>query len=184
MRAYHGVSERTGGGMIVNRVFARANKWTFEIPPIKELLNRYVIDGKDWVDPFAGNSKLCEYRNDMNPEREQPSKQEAEIFANFLYQTRRNLKGCVFDPPYSYRQVSEHYKECGKKASSMDTSANFTIRVKRAIAPIIRDGGYAISFGWNTNGFGKCLGFEIVEILVVAHGLTHNDTLVTVERKL
>jgi hypothetical protein len=31
---------------------------------------------------------------------------------------------------------------------------------------------------------GKNRGFEIVEILIVAHGGHHNDTLVTVERKL
>lgn len=27
-------------------------------------------------------------------------------------------------------------------------------------------------------------GFEIIEILLVAHGLHHNDTIVTVERKI
>lgn len=34
------------------------------------------------------------------------------------------------------------------------------------------------------NGIGKTRGFEIVEILLVAHGGNHNDTIVTVERKL
>ena len=40
-----------------------------------------------------------------------------------------------------------------------------------------------ISFGWNSIGFGKNRGFEIIEILLVAHGGTKNDTIVTVERK-
>jgi hypothetical protein len=174
--------------MIMNRAFARANAWTFESKPIVELLDRYVGDGQGWVDPFAGHSTLCEFRNDMNPEQSQPHMMEAVVYTTtylqpFLLQTGRVLNGCVFDPPYSYRQVSEHYKQLGLKATSMDTSANFTIRVKRAIAPLIKVGGYAITCGWNSNGFGKNLGFEIEEILLVAHGLTHNDTIVTVERK-
>jgi len=45
-------------------------------------------------------------------------------------------------------------------------------------------GGIAISFGWNSNGFGKKLGFEIIEILIVPHGSSHNDTIVTIERKV
>ena len=34
-----------------------------------------------------------------------------------------------------------------------------------------------------SNAFGKKRGFEIEEILIVAHGGNRNDTLVTVERK-
>ncbi len=49
---------------------------------------------------------------------------------------------------------------------------------------MIKVGGYAISFGWNSSGFGKKRGFEIIEILLVAHGGRHNDTIVTVERKV
>lgn len=36
---------------------------------------------------------------------------------------------------------------------------------------------------WNSGGFGKNLGFEMIEILLVPHGGHHNDTIVTVERK-
>lgn len=47
----------------------------------------------------------------------------------------------------------------------------------------IKVGGYAISFGWNSNGFGKNRGFEVIEILLVSHGGHHNDTICTVEMK-
>ena len=60
----------------------------------------------------------------------------------------------------------------------------FYEKVKSAACEKIKPGGYAISFGWNTNGFGKARGFEIVEIMLVAHGGSKNDTIVTVERKL
>ncbi len=56
-------------------------------------------------------------------------------------------------------------------------------RIKKEIAPKIKKGGIAISFGWNTVGFGKVNGFEIIEILIISHGGAKNDTLCTVERK-
>ena len=40
--------------MIMRRVWAMPNKWTFQIKPIKGLLDKYVSDGKGWIDPFAG----------------------------------------------------------------------------------------------------------------------------------
>jgi hypothetical protein len=51
------------------------------------------------------------------------------------------------------------------------------------ISPKIKLGGYAISFGWNSNGFGEKYGFTIIEILMVCHGSSHNDTIVVVEIK-
>ena len=170
--------------VLMHRVFARANAETFKIKPIMELIRRYAGDGKGWADPFAGWSTFAEYRNDMNPARGQPYQMEANRFARHLFDCGVKLKGGLLDPPYSHRQTSEHYSGIGMKATALDTSANFTIRVKRELAASIVPGGYAISFGWNTSGFGKCLGFKKVEILDVAHGLTHNDTLVTVEVKL
>ena len=32
--------------MIINRVWAMPNKWTFKVKPIGELVSRYVGDGK------------------------------------------------------------------------------------------------------------------------------------------
>jgi hypothetical protein len=95
-----------------------------------------------------------------------------------------SFKGVLFDPPYSNRQISEHYKGLGKAARGLDTSGNFYAKVKSAIAPRIEPNGLAISFCWNSVGFGKKHGFEIVEILLVSHGGSKNDTIVTVERKL
>jgi hypothetical protein len=56
--------------------------------------------------------------------------------------------------------------------------------VKDALDALLRVGGLAISFGWNSTGFGKTRGYELLEVLLVCHGRCHNDTLVTVERKL
>jgi len=168
--------------MIINRVWAMPSAWTFTIKPIKELLSRYVGDGKGWADPFAGMNSPAEFTNDINPERKATYHLDAEDFCKVL--SDKTLNGVLFDPPYSNRQISEHYKSVGRKVSAMDTSCNFYTRVLDPLSRIIKPGGITISFGWNSAGFGKCRGFKIVEILLVPHGGHKNDTIVTVERKL
>ena len=166
--------------MIIQREFARASKDTFTIPPIAKLLKNYNI-GKHWVDPFAGENSPAGYTNDHNPTKPTTHHMEAIDFIKSL--SGSHFNGGLFDPPYSYRQVSDHYKVIGKKATALDTSYNFYARVLDPMAKLIVTGGYCISFGWNSNGMGKKRGFRIVEILLVAHGMHHNDTIVTVERK-
>jgi len=174
--------------MIITKAWAMPSAWTFTIKPIKELLSRYVpVGGKGWIDPFAGDNSPAEFTNDQHPERKARWHMDSEEFCKMMSMYAGNdtlFEGVLFDPPYSYRQVSEHYKEVGKKARSIDTSSNFYNRVMNAICDEIKTGGFAITFGWNSNGFGKNRGYEQVEILLVAHWGHHNDTIVTVERKL
>ena len=167
--------------MEIKRVWSNPNKWTFTIKPIKELLNKYVGDGKGWIDPFAGMNSPAQFTNDHNPKMKATHHMEAEEFCKWI---EGEFEGVLFDPPYSYRQVSEHYKVVGKKATQEDTSTRFYNRAMNPIAKKIKPGGYAISFGWNSNGFGKNRGFKIIEILLVAHSGHHNDTIVTVEKKI
>ena len=163
--------------MIINRVWSMPNKFTFKMEPIKELLDRYVYSGNDWIDPFCGNSLLAEHRNDL--------KDGVDAFEYLTANTFKNIKGVLFDPPYSLEQISRSYKSVGKTHWQKETN-NLTgsfPKVKDAIAEILNPGGYCISFGWNSNGIGKTRGFKIVEILLVAHGGGHNDTICVVERK-
>lgn len=164
-----------------SRVWAMPSAWTFTIHPIKVLLDKYVGDGKDWIDPFAGDNSPAEFTNDHNPNRKAKSHLEA---ITFCEQFVGRYKGVLFDPPYSFTQVKEHYQNLGYKVTKENTSMKFYEGVKSAICEKIIPGGYAISFGWNTNGFGKARGFKIIEIMAVAHGGSKNDTLVTVEVKL
>ena len=169
--------------MKIERKWAMPSHNTFTIKPIAELLARYVpVGGKNWIDPFAGDNSPAEITNDHNPEKPTLHHEEAETFVNFFEDNQ--FDGALFDPPYSYRQVSEHYKIIGKKATQIDTSTKFYNRVLNPLANKIKQGGYCIHFGWNSNAMGKNRGFEIVEILLVAHGGHHNDTIVVVERKL
>jgi hypothetical protein len=119
--------------------------------------------------------------NDHNPEMPAQYHLDAEVFCR---QLSGSYRGILFDPPYSYRQISEHYRLVGRKPTALDTSNRFYNRVMNAICDRITPGGYAISCGWNSNGFGPHRGFELVEVLLVAHGQHRNDTIVTVERKV
>lgn len=174
------------------RHFARANAWTFQIPVIKKLFDKYVpIGDNNWIDPFAGKNSPAQWQNDHNPEMPTRWHMDAEEFckdaaSGYLVSYKvlgqevvvlPPFDGILFDPPYSYRQISEHYKVMGLKATSLDTGYNFYGRVMNAISPAIKVGGLAISFGWNSNGFGKKRGFKIIDGITVAHGLHHNDTL-------
>ena len=167
--------------MKINRVWAMPNKWTFKIKPIKELLERYVKDSENWVDPFAGMNSPAKITNDLNPKMKTIYHLKA---IDFVKQLDGKYKGILFDPPYSGRQVKECYNDLSIDVQRDDTNSFFYWSVKREVAKKIKKNGIAISFGWNSNGFGKKLGFEIIEILLVAHGSNHNDTICVVERKV
>lgn len=164
-----------------NRVWSMPNKFTFQIKPIKELLNSYVGDGKGWIDPFAGESSPAEITNDINPKRKAKYHLHAVDFCKNLNGSLYN--GVLFDPPYSLRQVKECYDSIGIDMSFED-SKMFPTNVKDLIAPKIKPNGVAICCGWDSIGFGKKRGFELLELLLVCHGGRHNDTIVTVERKI
>lgn len=174
--------------VIITKAWAQPSAWTFTIKPIAELLTRYVPSGgKGWVDPYAGDNSPAEFTNDIDRDRKSRWHMDALDFCEMLVADPSEYlyyDGILYDPPYSYRQVSEHYKRAGIKVRSIDTTSNFYARVMNVICDRIQPGGTAISFGWNTNGFGKNRGFEQIEILIVSHGGHHHDTLVTVERKI
>ena len=93
-------------------------------------------------------------------------------------------KGRCFWCGNSPRQVSECYKNFGLAVNKETTQSSYWTKQKAEIARIIKPNGIVISFGWNSGGIGKTLGFSIEEILLVPHGGIHNDTIVTVERKI
>ena len=168
--------------MIMNRIWAMPNKWTFQIKPISDLLNRYNV-GDRWADPFCGQSNLCEWRNDLNVNNENAQfHMEAIDFVEII--KHKQPRGFVFDPPYSLTQVSRSYQDIGLKFKGKENPTGGFPRVKDVISQTLKSGNKVISFGWNSVGMGKKRGFEIVEILLVCHGGNRNDTIVTVERKL
>ncbi len=168
--------------MKLTRVWAMPNKWTFQIPPIADLVARYVGDGKGWIDPFAGMTSPAEITNDV--ERDDATfRMDALDFLRRMSssQAAGTFNGVLFDPPYSVEQCLRKYTP---KFNGTAGRAEYWARCKDEIGHILRPGGISISFCWDSVGIGENRGFAIEEILLVCHGACHNDTIVTVERKV
>ena len=150
--------------MKVYREFAIPNKRTFEILPIKNLLWNH-FGSQLYLDPFPFESRVdCfDYLDKIDD---------------------NSYDFGVLDPPYTRRQVSEHYKKNNGLCSAWDTSSGWTSKVKREMAKKIRIGGKVISFGYNSAGMNQVNGFKIIDILLVNHGGDHYDTICTVSQKV
>jgi len=165
----------------IERIWSMPNKNTFEIPPIKALLEEEVDLSKYWIDPFANRNKIASVTNDLNLEYDTDYHLDALDFLKLFEDA--SVDGVLYDPPYSSRQVSECYNDVGYTVTWDTTKASFWGNHKREISRIVKIGGKVITFGWNSGGIGYKYGFEIERILLVPHGGWHNDTICTVEVK-
>ena len=162
------------------------NSNTFSIKPIGDLIRRYgfVDEPLTFIDPFCRDSIFKEYciSNDLDPEIRADYHMDALDFIK-MFGTEQ-IHGVLFDPPYSPRQVSECYRSLDMTVNMQTTQSSFWGNIKKEVARVLTPGGVCITCGWNSGGIGKSNGFEIEEVLMVPHGGWHNDTIVTVERKI
>jgi hypothetical protein len=166
---------------LFNRIWEMPNSNTFDIKCIGRLIHKYLKPNFESADPFANKSKLAKVTNDLNPEMKTDYHLDA---VDFLKQFADNSLDFVFyDPPYSLRQVSECYKNVGIAVTMETTQSSWRTKHINEISRIVKPNGIVMCFGWNSSGIGKKRGFELIEVLLVAHGGSHNDTIVTVERK-
>lgn len=156
------------------------NKNTFDILPIKEFIERNKAEGII-IDPFANKNRIATITNDLDEQYDTDYHLDALEFLKMFDDNSVDM--VLYDPPYSPRQVSECYKALGKTVNMSTTQASYWSNHKKEISRIVKDGGKVITFGWNSGGIGKKYGFEITDILMVAHGGWHNDTLCTLEVK-
>jgi len=164
--------------MIINRVWAMPSIWTFRVKPIAELLDRYVDNSLVWVDPFAGENSVASITNDIEGRGAKYQMDGLEFLKSI---DTTSVAGVLFDPPYSEEQCLRRYTPKFKGTAGR---AEYWAKCKDEIARIIKHGGLTLSFCWDSTGMGKKRGFNIEEILLVCHGACHNDTIVTVERKI
>lgn len=170
--------------MRFTREFAMPNAETFSVKPIAAFVQSYLACSRVSVDPFARNRGLADHTNDIDPNTTAQSHEDAEVFLKQLTSHGVRADLGLFDPPYSPRQISEHYRAAGLKVGRDDTqNARLYKRVRDALDEVMRPGGVVLSFGWQSCGMGKKRGYRILEILLVAHGGGHNDTICIAERK-
>ena len=177
--------------MIITREWSMPNSRTFKIKPIKNIIERYqeeLVSNSLVLDPFSNQNividreRLNLITNDIDPQYDTDYSLDALDFLKMFSDESIDL--VLYDPPYSPRQVSEVYKKLDMSVNMQTTQASYWGNQKKEISRIVKKGGYVLTFGWNSGGIGKTKGFEIVEILMVAHGGWHNDTIVTVEKKI
>ncbi len=170
--------------MEFSREWAMPNKNTLRIKPILEFVKRYIVNPLVIVDPFAGNSNIATYTNDLNPNTSAIYHMDSVDFLSKMYQDKVEADLVIFDPPYSLRQTKEVYESIGLK---LDQEMTWRSRrwndEKNIINSILKPDGIFLNFGWNTYGMGKNRGFEIIEIMLVAHGSAHNDTICMAEKR-
>lgn len=168
--------------VVFSRVFCMPNSNTFEMKPVSRLIDRWKTGVV--ADPFARNSEIADYTNDLNPDTNAIWHMDALEWLELMHQNELRIDIALLDPPYSPRQISESYKIVGRKVTMEDTQNSRLYKAaKDGLDRLLVDGGIAITCGWNSAGFGIGRGYELLEVLLVNHGAAHNDTIVTVERK-
>ena len=167
--------------MRITRTWEMPDSNTIQMKSVYKLIAKYNNTGYSSIDPFANNNKIAKITNDLNPDYDTNYNLDAVDFLKLFHDSSQDL--ILYDPPYSLRQVSECYKNVGVEVTMETTQSSWRRKHIDEISRITKSNGICISFGWNSSGIGKVRGFEIIEILLIAHGGSHNDTICTVERK-
>jgi hypothetical protein len=172
--------------MRISRVWAMVSKNTFDVLPIREFVNKYLMKSNISIDPFSRNSQITTYTNDLNPETNATYHIEARDFLRLLLFQKVIADLIILDPPYSQIQVSRVYQGVGReyKPFGDDNNAVLYREVRDLTHQLLSLDGVVLSFGWNSVGMGKKRGYKIDEILLVCHGGAHNDTICMAERRV
>lgn len=159
----------------VTRHWDMPNANTFLIPTVADILREFVGNGDGWLDPFANGNSPASITNDLNPEMPTDYHLDAVEFLQLFGDDTQN--GVLLDPPYSFHQATITYAGYGQKRVRKLTP------VYDEAARVVKPGGVVLTFGWNSNGVGIRRRFKTERVYLIAHGGSHNDTIVTVQRK-
>lgn len=170
--------------MNMQRVFGMPSGDTFDCPPIGEWTRNWLRGCKVIVDPFARNKKYGTFTNDLNPNTSADYHLDVLDFLELMVANGVQADAVIFDPPYSPRQIKELYDGIGITVKQTDAhrTAAWT-KEKDLCDKLLKVGGLFLYYNWNTTGMGKNRLYTPLDILVVNHGSSHNDTLCMVERK-
>lgn len=169
--------------MKISKTWAMPNGNTFSIAPIKAFVKEAIDGASCIVDPFAKDSTYGTITNDLNPTTQAQYHMDALDFLRTLPSDYADV--VLIDPPYSITQAAQLYKRYGAEKLEINVAnMRYWAEIKNEASRVLKKGGQALCFGWNTNGLGKNRGFTMTDILIVSHGGSKNDTLCTRETKL
>ena len=141
------------------------------------------------ADPFARMSFTTKLdnciTNDLNEMMPTDYHLEFKEFAQMMYEQEQEFDLILFDPPYSLRQLKDLYDGVGKDLELWQTQ-NMWGSGKDLLSKCVKNGGYVISLGWTTAGFGKKRGYAKKEVHVFEQVAREDrySLLLTVERKV
>jgi hypothetical protein len=161
--------------MNFTRVWAMPSADTFDITPIGDMVRRYLRQSTVSVDPFARNKRWATYTNDLNPDTAAEYHLDAVEFLKMLVTKGVKADLIILDPPYSMHQQTVTYGQTKQIALTA---------VYNLASELLTVGGFALTFGFNSNGLGKERGYCVDELYLIAHGGHHNDTICMAELKL
>jgi hypothetical protein len=173
-------------GVTMTRIWAMAASNTFDCPPIRDFVKKYLSKSSLSIDPFSRNNLWTTYTNDLNPKTNAEHHMKADVFLKMLVDDGVKADLIIFDPPYSIRQVKECYDSIGGvefEFSDTQNAMRWTVE-KELCNKLLLPGGYFLHFGWHSNGMGKKYKCELIEVLLVAHGSGHHDTICIAEKKI
>ena len=107
----------------IERIWSMPSRNTFDILPIKALIDEEVDRSLLWIDPFANTARIARITNDLNPEFDTDYHMDALDFLKMF--DDNSVDGVLYDPPYSPRQVAECYHGVGYNVTSETTQTSF-----------------------------------------------------------
>jgi hypothetical protein len=100
---------------------------------------------------------------------------------DFLKMFKNNSVDIVIsDAPCNTTFLKDYYENSGF-ALKRGWQNNYYSLLKKEVSRIVKDNGYVISVGYNSNGIGKSNGFSVTDITIM-YGVPH-DLYVMIERK-
>ncbi len=171
--------------MTIKRLWAMPDKNTLNISPVRKFVYKYLQKSSISIDPFARNQELATYTNDLNPNTKAEYHLDSLIFLKMLRHKKVKADLIIFDPPFSPRQIKECYEGIGMKMGGREALRTASWKAEKDIIDqLLKPGGIFLWFNWNSAGMGQKRNYEILEILLVCHGSSHNDTICMAEKKL
>lgn len=171
--------------LIMQRIWAMPSADTFDCEPIAQFVRKYLHESKVSVDPFARNKRWATYTNDLSPDTSAEYHMEARDFLAKLLEDKVRADLVICDPPYSQVQVKRSYAGAGREYKPFGDDNNSVLyrETRDGLDAILEPNGIALSFGWNSGGFGMTRGYDLLDVLLICHGAAHNDTICIAERK-
>lgn len=160
----------------IERIWGMPSIDTFKMKKLRQWILKW-CQGRI-LNVFGGRTRLSEYNgeilhNDLNQEIEADTHYDA-LFIDRYFEPE-SFDTIILDPPYSMFQAVHSYN--GFRCQDIT-------RVRKAIDKLLKNGGIVISLGWNSTGMSKKRGYEKLAICIVSSGGSHNDIIITVERKM